>query len=97
MGICVIAFYSMRETQRVRPSPNDDVNVMNAQFLSPQGSHVLHTNLPVSQHVTHHVIPVERSGKGCPSFWHVLLWFSVLGPSCVWYLFVGRRRNVSFS
>lgn len=53
----------MRETQRVRPSPNDDVNVTNARFLSPQGSHVLHTNLPVSQHGTHHVVPVQRSGN----------------------------------
>lgn len=45
--VCVTAFMCVR-IKRMRPSPNDDVNIMKAQFFSPQGSHVLHTNPPVS-------------------------------------------------
>lgn len=53
--ICVIAFYVCKD-QRMLPSPDNDVNIMKARtrYFSPQGSHVLHTNPPVSQHVTHH-------------------------------------------
>lgn len=55
----------------MRPSPSDDVNVMNARFLSPQGSHALHTNPPVSQHVTHHVFT-------CLMVWEITFFFSML-------------------
>lgn len=44
--MCVIVC----KDQRMLPSPNDDVNIMKAcaRYFSPQGSHVLHTNPPVS-------------------------------------------------
>lgn len=45
---------SVRKKGCVRPQ-NDGVKIMKAcaRYFSPQGSHVLHTNPPVSQHVTH--------------------------------------------
>ena len=47
--ICVIASMCVR-IKGMRPSPNDDVNIMKARarYFSPQGSDVLHTNPPVS-------------------------------------------------
>lgn len=53
-GVCACVHLcnciSTRKDQRMCPSPNDDVNIMKAcsWFFSPQGSHMLHTNPPVS-------------------------------------------------
>ena len=58
--ICVIALMSIRSRGCVRPQ-NDGVKIMKAcaRYFSPQGSHMLHTNPPVSQHVTHRFLHVK--------------------------------------
>lgn len=78
----------MCKDQRIRPSPNNDVNIMKAcaQFFSPQGSHVLHTNPPVSQHVTHHFYMLNGlMVLAC------YIMFSYICSYCVFYVLIGQH------
>lgn len=80
-GVCACVHLcnciSTRKDQRMCPSPNDDVNIMKAcsWFFSPQGSHMLHTNPPVSQHVTHQFY---STWPNCVSMSHIVLLCSLI-------------------
>lgn len=52
--ICVIAFMCVRCKGCIRPQTKMKSNEVFSWYFSPQGSHMFHTNPPVSKHVTHY-------------------------------------------